>query len=264
MMPNKLARTIIRNPAQIPQPGKAHRLLTRNLDNIRAIRIKVVANIQRKCPLLMAPLVSPPPTTFIPLLRRTLGPRLEHLERIRQILRDDDAGILFHVSFVVDADVVVAAEDLAHVEGHGDGGVGADGPPVEHPFEGHFEVREGGVGVDEDDELVVREEGGEDVGFYPGGVHVFAEGGVEETWEWKVSGMLGGGRECVGGEVLGGLLRGRAKGLRGGQEVQNGCIWVLGMKNRVHQGYLLCDENTYCMYVSHTVVVRAFSAAAYR
>lgn len=64
--------------------------------------------------------------------------------------------------------MVCSVNDLLRVDGHRDGGVCGDVPAVEEELQGHLEMLDDSVGVEEDDELVVAEHLSEYVRLDPG------------------------------------------------------------------------------------------------
>lgn len=181
-MPNKLTRTITRDMRMILRQARIpHGIITRNLHNMRALGIKVVAYVFREGALLVAPFFFPEGAARVPGFGGAFLPGGEHFEGVREGLCDYEPRVELQAAFAVFAGVGVAVEDLARVEGHGDGGLGRDAPAVEEPFEGDFEVLDGCVCVDEDDEFVRVQEVEEGVGFYPRVVHSLHFMGVEKA-----------------------------------------------------------------------------------
>ena len=137
--------------------------------------IEVVPDVLRESPLLVTPIRLPIRTSLVPRLRRTIAPSLQHLKRHRQILHNDKARVENLHALAILADNLAPGSLLLDIPRHGDGRPRRNVPVVEEPFEGDFQVCGCDVSVERNDEVVVFEEGGEDMGTDPGvveAVHV--------------------------------------------------------------------------------------------
>lgn len=195
VMANKLAGAIIRDPRAITQAREAHGVVAGDFNDVGAVGVEVVADVKGEGALFVGPFFFPAAAAWVAGFGGAVFPGFEEFEGVGEGLGDDDARVLFHAAVLVFADVVVSAHHLAHVDGHCNRGGGGDAPAVEHPFKGDFEVLDGGVGIDEDDEFVRVEEFEEDVGFDPGVVEAFHFAGLEEfvvvamDLGWRAAGL---------------------------------------------------------------------------
>lgn len=168
MVAEEGADALAQDVAVLVDARVAHGVVARDLDDFVAAGVVVPADVLGEGFLLVAPVLLPVAAPGVLLLVGAFLPCFQHFEGVGQGLRDHDAGVEDELALAVVGGVFVAVEDLARVERHGDGCLGLDAPAVEQPFDGQFEVLDGGVGVDEDDEAVVLEKLGEDVRLDPG------------------------------------------------------------------------------------------------
>lgn len=178
---DKLTRAFTRDPRMVGDARVAHGIVAGNLNNVCAVGVEVVADVFGKGLLLVRPLVCPLLAFRVPIAGGAFFPSLEHVKGVGQRLGDYDARVESEFAAAVFGSVLVAIENLARVERHGNARVGCDAPAVEQPFDGEFKVLDRGVGVDEDDKLVRLEKRVQHVWFYPCVVHTLHVGGVDEA-----------------------------------------------------------------------------------
>jgi hypothetical protein len=116
-------------------------------------------------------------------------PGFEDGERGGGVLNDHEARV--GVGAVEAVRVVLRGFGVPGVFGHGDGVFGGDFPVVEHPFDGNVQEAEGGIGVEEDNELVLLDVVGQRRGLDPRRVAVFKVGRLNKFVVVAVDGGIG-------------------------------------------------------------------------
>lgn len=109
---------------------------------------------------------------------RAFVPGFENGQGVGGVLHDHEAGI--SVGAVEAIRIELGRLWVPGVFGHGDGVGGLDVPVVQHPLNGHVQEAEGGIGVEEDNKLVLLDVVCERRGLDPGGVAVLKVGGLDE------------------------------------------------------------------------------------
>ncbi len=154
VMPDEETFTLAQNMRVVVDTWVSHSVIAWDFDNVVPCWVVVPANILRECFLLVRPVLLPGTAAGVLLLVGALLPCRHHLKGVGQCLRDNNAGIKGEFAFAVVRSVLVAIENLARVERHGDRGLRCDAPAIEEPFDGQLQVLNCGVGVDKDDESV--------------------------------------------------------------------------------------------------------------
>jgi hypothetical protein len=138
----------------------------------------VVTDVLSEGRLLVEPRVLPLRAVCVPDVVWAFVPRLENGHCLVVVLDDHESGV--GVRAVEAVRVVLGRLRVPGVFGHGDGVLGLDVPVVQHPLDGDVQEAEGGVGVEEDDELVLFDVVGQRRGLDPRRVAVLEVGRLDE------------------------------------------------------------------------------------
>lgn len=138
----------------------------------------VVADVFAKSGLLVELGLLPVGAARVACVVWTLVPRLKNLHSLGVVLHDHKAGV--GVGAVEAVGVVVGLVDRPGVQGHCDAVRRLDLPVVQHPLHGQVHEAEGGVCVEEDDELVVADVLGQGRGLDPGRVAILELVGADK------------------------------------------------------------------------------------
>jgi hypothetical protein len=138
----------------------------------------VVADVFSKGRLFVEPRVLPLRAVCVPDVVWAFVPRLENGHCLVVVLDDHEPGV--GVRAVESVRVVLGRLRVPGVFGHGDGVLGLDVPVVQHPLDRDVQKAEGGVGVEEDDELVLLDVVGQRRGLDPRRVAVLEVGRLDE------------------------------------------------------------------------------------
>jgi hypothetical protein len=131
----------------------------------------IVADVFAESRLLVEPWLLPLRAVCVSCVVGAFVPRFEDGHGVCVVLHDHESRV--GVGAVEAVRVVLGLVRAPGIFGHDEGVVWLDVPVVQHPFDGNVEEAEGGVGVEEDDELVILDVVCERRGLDPGSVSVF-------------------------------------------------------------------------------------------
>lgn len=124
--------------------------------------VVVVADEVAESRLLVSPVVRPLGALGVVNTGRAVLPVVEELLSTVALLRDNEAGVPQDPVFLITVTLGVG------ILGHGQEGLGLDVPEAQEPLEGQVHLLENGVGIEEDDDIVLLERFSDDGDLDPG------------------------------------------------------------------------------------------------